>query len=79
MTNYYWGNIDAKVASKNNEYNTFRPNFQHYYYENYPSTYIEVEVQNERGEVVKKLYNIAKCMFKEDELAVFYNTIYAIN
>lgn len=67
MSNYILSRIETAKADISGDYNTFRPNYHHYFYENYPSNYIEVEVKNEQGETVKKLYNVAKRMFKEDE------------
>ena len=43
MTNYILGRIDPTEMMPENE-GTFRPQGQHYFYENYPSSYIDVEV-----------------------------------
>ena len=66
MTNYILGAINPTEMMPEDE-GTFRPPYQHYFYENYPSKYIDVEVKDENGNKVIKPYNVAKRMFKEDE------------
>lgn len=66
MTNYILGKIDLTKMMPENE-GTFKPPHQIYFYENYPSSYIDVEVEEKNGNKVIKPYNVAKRMLKEDE------------
>ena len=66
MTNYILGAINPTEMMPEDE-GTFKSPHQIYFYENYPSSYIDVEVIDKNGNKVIKPYNVAKRMFKEDE------------
>ncbi len=54
--------INAEV---NDEYNSFRPMFQHFYNESFANTYVKIQTQDENGEPIIKYYDLDQNPFIE--------------
>ena len=50
-------------AEVNDEYNSFRPMFQHIYNESFANTYVKIQTQDENGDPVLMCYDLEQDKF----------------
>ena len=65
MTHYITGECDPKRAAIDFERGSFKPEFEHVFKENYPPTYVSVEVDDGHGGTIKKTFDLCRRRFVE--------------
>ena len=67
MTNYILGDIDTNVLVQDTDQNSFRPPFEHFFYENYPDTFLALREKDAWGREKLFYYDTARCRYIHDE------------
>lgn len=57
------GNENLIKAEVNDEYNSFRPMFQHIYNESFANTYVKIQTQDENGDPVLMYFDFEQNKF----------------
>ena len=67
MTNYFFGDVDSRIGNYGENQNSFRPSFEHSFYEYYPESYLEISKEGKNGGKILYYYDTERCRYIHDE------------